>query len=129
MNATRLALTVLNDTFAICRLEPNAAIPVWAVNSTLSSITRTPDELSVVCRQGDVPEGITCEKGWRCLRVQGPLDFALTGILASLATTLAEGGISIFAISTFDTDYILVKQHDLPRAIQALSGAGHVVKS
>ncbi len=129
MNEIRLTLTVLNDTFAVCRLEQNSAIPAWAVNSTFSSITRTPGELSVICRQSDVPDGIMCEKGWRCLQVQGPLDFALTGILASLATTLAEAGVSIFAISTFNTDYVLVKENDLPRATQALSEAGHVVQT
>lgn len=127
MNELRLTLAVLKDTFAICRLEPKSAIPAWAVNSTFSSITRTPEELSIVCRESDVPEGFSCETGWRCLQVEGPLDFALTGILASLATTLAEAGIAIFAISAFSTDYILVKQGDLTRAVQALTEAGHVI--
>lgn len=127
MNGLQLTLVVLNDTFAVCRLEPESAIPTWAVNSTFSSITRTSDELSIVCRQSDIPAGLACEMGWRCLKVQGPLDFALTGILASLTSTLGKAGVSIFAISTFDTDYVLVKQNDLPRAIQSLSDAGHVV--
>ncbi len=127
MNESPLTLTVLDDTFAVCRLDPNESTPAWAINTTFTSITRTTDELSIVCRQGDVPSGITCEKGWRCLKIQGPLDFALTGILASLASILAQGHVSIFAISSFDTDYILVKENDLARAIQSLSAAGHTV--
>jgi hypothetical protein len=129
MTEPHLTLTVLNDTFAVCRLEPRYAIPAWAVSSAFSSITRTPDELSVVCRQSDVPAGVACENDWRCLQVQGPLDFELTGILASLASTLAKAGVSIFAVSTFDTDYILVKQNDLLRAIQSLSEAGHFMQA
>ncbi len=128
MTEHHLNLTLLNDTFAVCRLEPQAALPPWAVNSAFSSITRTPDELSIVCLQTDVPAEIVSEKDWRCLQVQGPLAFAETGILASLASTLAQAGVSLFALSTFDTDYILLKQNDLLRAIQSLSRAGHVVQ-
>ncbi len=128
MNELSLTLTILNETFAVCRLAPHEAVPAWAVRSTFSSITRTPDELSIVCRQSDVPAGVRSEKEWRCLQVQGPLDFALIGVLASLTTPLAKAGISLFTLSTFNTDYVLVKQNDLPRAIQALSDAGHVVR-
>lgn len=113
-------------TFAICRLDSDAPIPEWA-HIGFFSITRTPDELSIVCKEEIVPEGVTGEKGWRCLQVMGPLDFALTGILASLAAPLAEAGISIFAISTYDTDYFLVKE--LNRAIAVLSNSGHNVWS
>ena len=81
-----------------------------------------------MCKQSDVPEGVKCEKGWRCLKVEGPLDFGLTGILASLAQPLAEAKISIFAISTFDTDYILVKDENFKAAVLALSSAGHEIK-
>ncbi len=128
MAELHLTLTVLPDILAICRLEPQAPIPAWGVNSRFSSITRTPIELSIVCPQASVPAGIPCEKDWRCLQVQGPLDFTLTGILASLSSVLAQAGISIFGISTFDTDYILVKQKKLESAIQALSAAGHLVR-
>jgi hypothetical protein len=113
-------------TFGICRLDKDAPIPEWA-HIGFSSITRTPDELSIVCKEEIVPERVICERGWHCLQVMGPLDFALTGILASLAAPLAEAGISIFAISTYDTDYFLVKE--LNRAIAVLSDAGHNVRS
>ncbi|HEX9074790.1 MAG TPA: ACT domain-containing protein, partial [Anaerolineae bacterium] len=104
-----LTLSIVPGTFAICRLERAASIPEWAHIGFFSTV-RTPDELSIVCKEEIVPEGVLCEKGWYCLKVRGPLDFVLTGILASLAVPLAEAGISIFAISTYDTDYFLVKE-------------------
>ena len=109
-------LEILPDTFAICRLDAAAPIPAWARGDFIS-ITRTRDELSIVCAQINVPRDVKCERAWRALRGIGVLDFALTGILASLATPLADAGISIFAISTFDTDYLLVKQNDFDHAI------------
>ncbi len=90
------------------------------------SITRTADEVSIVCPLGRVPDDVRRESGWRCLKVEGPLDFALTGILASLAVPLAQAGISIFAISTYDTDYLLVK--DLDGAVATLTGEGHLIR-
>lgn len=120
-----LTLSILPDSFAICRLVPSAPIPSWVTQHVFLSITRTPDELSIVCRQSDVPDGINSERDWCCLKVEGKLDFALTGILASLATLLANAGIPIFAISTFDTDYVLVKASDLKKAIRVLRKAGH----
>ena len=122
-----LTLSILPDTYAICRLNAPAPIPDWARD--FFSITRTRDELSIVCVQRDVPAGIRCERDWRALKVDGTLDFALTGILASLAAPLADAGISIFAISTFDTDYLLVKAIDLEKAIQVLQKAGHPVQN
>jgi hypothetical protein len=118
-------LTILQDTFAICRLPPDAPIPTWTSRGPLVSVTRTPDELSLVCLQASVPEGVHCERDWRCLRIEGPLDFALVGVLVSLLSPLAEAGISIFAVSTFDTDYLLVRQPDLSRALEALRQNGH----
>lgn len=123
----QLTLSILPDTLAICRLRKNATIPDWAVSGEFFSITKTADELSIVCHQGSVPENVRCEKDWRCLKVEGTLDFSLTGILAALAAPLAEAGISIFAVSTFDTDYLLVKEHQLENAIQVLSAAGHLI--
>jgi uncharacterized protein len=89
------------------------------------SITRTADELSVVCAEDAVPADIRAERGFLCLAVTGPLDFAATGILASLAAPLAEAGISIFVLSTFDTDLLLIRQALLPQAVAVLRAAGH----
>jgi len=127
MSHTNLTLSLLADTFAICRLEPEADIPSWALARDFYSITRTVEELSLVCLEEVVPEGIRAEKGYRCLKVGGPLDFSLTGILTSLTIPLAQAGISVLAISTFDTDYLLVKESQVDRAIQELARAGHHV--
>jgi hypothetical protein len=124
----KLTLSVLPDAFAICRLDPEAAIPGWATADRFFSITRTHDELSIVCLQRDVPAGIRCEPGWRCLKVEGPLALSLIGIMASLSSTLAQAGISLFALSTYDTDYLLVKEDKLERAIRALAEAGHRIE-
>jgi hypothetical protein len=124
----KLALALLAERFAICRLSAETAIPAWALSGPLTSITRTPDELSVVCAESSVPAGVVIvSAGWRCLRVTGPLDFALTGVLAALAGPLAEEGISIFALSTYDTDYLLVREQETARAVGALIRAGHTV--
>src|ERR1044072_8170468 len=109
----QLKLTVLPDTFAVCQLTPEAALPDWAVPGEFLSTTRTADELSIVCSQKAVPTDVKCEGDWRCLQIAGTLDFSLIGILAALATLLAEAGISIFVISTFATDYLLIKAHNL----------------
>jgi hypothetical protein len=122
-----LTLCVLPGTYTVCRLDSGASVPEWAMTGDLFSVTRTADELSVVCEQSFVPEGVKCESEWRCLKVLGPLDFGLTGVLASLSAPLAEARISIFVISTYDTDYLMVKVGDLDRAIAALFQAGHVV--
>ncbi|MBI3654513.1 MAG: ACT domain-containing protein [Acidobacteria bacterium] len=128
MTDTQLTLVVLPDTLAVCRLPHDAPLPDWALSAAFFSVTRTPDEWSVVCRQSLVPEAVLCESGWRGLKVAGTLAFALTGILAALALPLAEAEISIFALSTFDTDYLLVKAEKLQDAIAALLAAGHHVQ-
>ncbi len=127
MNPTNLTLSLLPDNYSICRLGPAADIPPWALAGDFFSITRTEAELSLVCSQEVVPDGVKCEKGWRCIMVVGPLDFSLTGILASLTASLTEVGISVFALSTFDTDYLLVKADNLKRAVLKLQEAGHDV--
>ena len=127
MSHTNLTLSLLADSFAICRLEPEADIPSWGLAGDFYSITRTLEELSIVCLEEAVPEGNRAEKGYRCLKVGGPLDFSLTGILSSLTIPLAQAGISVLAISTFDTDYLLVKETQVDRAIQELARAGHRV--
>lgn len=109
----------------IARLSSTDAVPEWALVSKFFSITKTDDELSVVCDQSLVPLGVKFEGGWRCMKVKGPLDFGLTGVLSSLAAPLSEAKISIFAISTFDTDYLLMRNDSVTRAIDVLKEAGH----
>ena len=120
-----LSLSILPESFAIALLSSDASVPPWAGSGALQSATRTPDELSIVCREESVPAGVTASRGWRAIRVAGPLEFSLTGILASLAAPLAEAQISLFALSTHDTDYVLVPHAKLPGAVDALTGAGH----
>jgi GNAT superfamily N-acetyltransferase/gamma-glutamylcyclotransferase (GGCT)/AIG2-like uncharacterized protein YtfP len=124
----QLTLVPLPGAYAVCRLDAAAAFPDWLVGGSFFSVTRTTDELSIVCRQEDVPKGVQCESGWHCLRVAGILSFSLVGILASLLKPLADEGVSVFVVSTFDTDYLLVKEQDLPRAVEALHRAGHAVE-
>ena len=120
-----LTLLVLPETLAVCRLPPDANIPPWAVGRNLLAIVRTLDEMSIICPQSGVPAEIQSEGGWCALKVLGPLDFSLVGILAQLAGVLANADVSIFVISTYDTDYILVKDHQLETAITALNQAGY----
>lgn len=117
-----MRLELLKAEFSIARLDASAAIPDWA-RGELVSITRTADELSIVCEATEYGR-----RGFRCLKVKGPLDFSLVGVLASLAGALALARVPIFAISTFDTDYILVEQANLDGAIAALEQAGHFVR-
>ncbi|WP_412070354.1 ACT domain-containing protein [Rubrivirga sp. IMCC43871] len=122
-----MTLDLLPGRLAVCRLTPDAPLADWMATGAVSSITRTPAELSVVCAESAVPPDAVAERGWRVLAVRGPLDFALTGILAGLATPLAEAGVSIFALSTYDTDVLLVRDRQLGEAVAALRAAGHEV--
>ena len=123
-----LNLLLLGGRMSICRLAPGSPVPAWATRAQgFVSITRTSDELSIACPEAAVPQGEKCEAGWRLFKVQGPLDFSLTGVLVSLAGPLADAGVSIFAISTYETDYVMVKQENVDRAIDALTRAGHTV--
>jgi hypothetical protein len=124
----RLTLVVLPGTFAVCRLGVGDPPPAWAFAGPFAALTRTAEEISVVCPDDAVPEGTRCERGWRCLRVAGTLNLALLGVLASLLVPLAEAGVGVFAVSTFDTDYLLVRAADLGRAAEALRAAGHSVQ-
>ena len=123
----KLTLSILDGLFSICRLDYTPEIPEWALTGEFFSVTRGHGELSIVCRQGNVPEGTREEPGWKCMELEGPLDFALTGIMAALTKPLADAGVSIFAISTFNTDFVMVKENDLERAILALTQQGHLV--
>jgi uncharacterized protein len=115
---------------AICRLGSEAAVPAWVAEaaSWLLSITRTPDEVSVVIAEDVVPPGVRMEGGWRALSVAGPLPFSMTGVLASLATPLAMAEVPIFVLSTFDTDWLLLRDAQLAAGIAALEEAGHSVR-
>ena len=128
MNRPALTLRVLAGTFAVCRLPPDAPLPAWAGASPFVSLTRTAEELSVICAEDAVPTGVQRVGGGRALMVEGPLDFALTGILAALAEALAAAGIPIFALSTYDTDYLLVPGARLTEAITVLRQAGMTVE-
>lgn len=123
-------LRLLAGRFAVCRLDPSSAPPAWAFRpgATLASVTRTPDELSVVCDEASLPQAppARIERGWRALALEGPIPFEETGVLAGLAAPLARAGVPLFALSTHDTDVILVKERDLERALAAL-GAQHLL--
>lgn len=123
----RLTLLRVPGSFGVCKLDANASIPAWAIGGKPFSVTRTADELSIVCPQEFVPEVVMCERDWHCLRVAGTMPFTLVGVLAALTTPVARAGVGIFAISTFDTDYLFVKANDMVTAIAALTAAGHNV--
>jgi nitrilase len=123
-----LTLLAVAGRFAVCKLPSGSAIPTWATAGDVFNVTRTADELSVVCRQEMVPEGTHCESGWRCVRVAGSMPFTQVGVLASLTSPVAKAGVGVFAFSTFDTDYLLVKEADFPQAAAALRAAGHLVE-
>ncbi len=122
-----LELTLLLERFAISRLAADAPIPEWATEGPFFSLTRTGDELSVVTELSRVPVGVQSQPGWRVLKVHGPFVLSEIGVLASLAAPLAEAKITLFAVSTFDTDYLLVASETLPAAIAALERAGHTI--
>ena len=124
----QLTLSVQPGRFAVCRLTPTSKIPDWAMQGAFCALVRTPEELSIVCEEALAPESVQTENGWRTLKVEGPLDFSLTGILADLAGSLADVGVSIFAISTYDTDYLLVKDASIEPAITALRECGYAIK-
>lgn len=124
----KLQLQVLPELYGVVRLPAATHVPGWALQGRFCSITRTEDELSVVCRQQDIPADLTCAPNWRCLKVVGPLDFALVGIMANLSSALASRNISLFAISTYDTDYLMVRADMLPTAVAALTAEGHTVE-
>ena len=124
-----LDLTVEAWELAVSRLPPAAPVPGWATRAAFHAIARTPLELSIVCAAADVPDDVRSEKGWRCFRLAGPIPFEETGVLLSVAAPFAAAGIGMFAISTFDTDYVLVPGRRLADAVRALESAGHRVRT
>ena len=119
----------------MCRFASDAHIPAWALEGGFLSVVRTPNELSIICPEEACPEdacpedrmsaGATVERGWVALKLEGPFPFSMTGVLASFLQPLAEAQIPIFAISTFDTDYVLIKREHLEQTLAALGAAGH----
>jgi len=124
-----LTLSVIDGLFAIVKLSPESAIPDWATNGIFSSVTRSPEELSLVVSEANVPPTVHASRGWRMLKVHGPFAFSEVGVLAALANPLARIGVGIFVISTFDTDYLLVQQEEIPAAVEALEHAGHRISN
>ena|SRR3712207_8216204 len=122
-----LDLDLLPEEYAVCRLPAGSPVPagLGGLDKGLVSVTWTPDEVSIICPADRVPQGATVETPWRCFRVVGPLDLALTGILASLVGPLAQARVNVFAFSTFDTDHLLVPAVRLAEAVATLTGAGH----
>ena len=124
-SSANLVLSVLSETFTIHKLSPDTSIPEGILKNNFYSISKTENELSLVCSQVIEVQSLQSSKGWKCIKVKGPLDFNLTGILAGISDILTRGKISIFAISTFDTDYILVRSQNLSSARNKLSKAGY----
>jgi hypothetical protein len=124
----RFHLTVLNGSFAIVRLPPDSPLPQWSTDGEFFSATRTGDELSIICPAHRVPDGVVSERSWRVLKVNGVFALSEIGVLAALSAPLAAADISLFVISTFETDYLLVYDKQLTGAIAALQSAGHRVE-
>jgi len=113
-------LHVVDGRYAVARLGANDPIPPWP-RGKFVSVTRTPDELSIVCDEDAVPADVRAERGWRCLVAEGPIPFEMTGVAAAITTALANDGISVFLVSTYDTDYVLVKEESFTRACRVLA--------
>jgi len=124
MNRPLLKLVIVAERLAVCRLDAGAPIPDWAGGESFLSITRTRDELSVICEEHFVPSGVYASRGWRGFKIVGPLDLDLVGILVSVAVPLAQSNIGVLPVGTYDTDYVLVRDRQLNDAIKALRFAG-----
>jgi hypothetical protein len=122
-----LPLRVLPQDFVVCRLDPSAELPTPPQGSRFWSLTITTRECSLVCEPQDCPRGAVRETGWRAIEVVGVLDFSLVGIIAGLSQALAEAGISIFVLSTYETDYLLVRSVEISRACLVLEAAGYQI--
>ena len=122
-----LSLKEVDGSFAVCRLAAGSALPEWFRPGPFATVSWTDDELSILCHESQVPAAVQCERGWRCLMLQGPFAFDQTGILLQVLQPLAEAKIGIFALSTFDTDYVLVKDHAFEATVKALVAGGLLV--
>jgi hypothetical protein len=128
MQPRKLTLSILPDRYAVCKIEPEHDVPQWVERSAFWSVTKTQHELSIVCCEDSVPDDIEAERGWRILEVKGPLDFSMTGVLNSLTRPLAESRISVFVLSTYLTDYLMIREKDSESAIITLRVQGHSIK-
>lgn len=124
---THFTLRLLPDTLAVCRLEPDAAMPWWATVAPFFSATRTTEELSIVCAASRVPLGTTATYNWRAMQLHGQFHHSLFGLMEAISAPLAGAGVSILVVATFDTHYVLVREAQLPAAMTALHEAGHRV--
>lgn len=122
-----LRLDVIEGPYSVCRLEPDDPTPTWIEDSPFWSVTRTTSELSIVCRSDLVPPEIEAETGFRIIGVEGPLPFDAVGVISDVSKALAETGISVIVVSTFETDYLLVRDSDLDLALAALHDRGYVI--
>lgn len=125
-NTKKFTLSVLPEKLGICHLSKNIPIPGWAEDISFCSITRTSDELSIICPQGKIPAGVMAELNWRAFKLEGDLGLLSVGVIASLSKPLAEAGISIFNISTYETNYLLVEDKELAKAKNILSSFCHI---
>jgi hypothetical protein len=124
-----LTLALLPGRYAISRLDAVAKVPPWLPSRGFVSVTRTDEELSIICGEEAVPASVKASRGWRAMKVDGPLPFDMCGVLSSITAPLAEAEVSVFAIATHDTDYVLVTGDTLEKAVKALTRAGHRVRS
>lgn len=122
-----LRMCIIPEALAICRLGPDTALPAWVAEGTFFSVTRTADECSFVVEESRIPNGVQRDGPWRAFKIEGPIPLSAVGVLVSIAEPLARASISLFAISTFDTDYILVRADSMEAARLALSRVGHTV--
>lgn len=125
--ASKVRLKRLDGSYAVCRLDAASTIPAWADGEGFVSISRSEDELSIVCRTERVPGDVKQDAGWACYKFVGPFAFDETGIVSSVIGPLSDAGIGIFVVSTFDGDHMLLKEADIGRAEPVLTGAGHVL--
>jgi hypothetical protein len=121
----KLKFRVLSEKLAVCQLAAGSPVPEWALAQGFFCVTQTAEELSIVCAESRVPAGVRVERDWVALKLEGPFPFAMTGVLTSFLQPLADAGVPIFVVSTFDTDYVLMKRDKLEAAIKALGAAGH----
>ncbi len=128
MKQRQLQLSLLKDKYGICTLPNTAPIPDWALTQSLASITRTEKELTIVCRLEILPSQYQSDLNWRCFKIDGSFDLNQIGVISSISSPLADAGISIYVISTYDTDYFLIQEQNLEKTISVLSNSGHYIK-